>query len=173
MTEAVVTQSVPEVSPPYFAVSATKLVVMCFFTLGIYCIYWFYMQWRLIKERERSDIIPAMRSIFQIFFCYSLIQHVNATAQSNHVDGQLPAGFLATGFIILSLLSRLPDPYWPISFLFIGTLVPVQNLMNRVNIQLVPHATRNERFSGANIAFVIIGGLVLVLALIGTFLPEK
>jgi hypothetical protein len=53
---------------PLFAVSAFKLVIMSVFTLGLYQIYWFYRNWTCIKERDRSRILPALRSIFGIIY---------------------------------------------------------------------------------------------------------
>jgi hypothetical protein len=41
---------------PYFAVSLLKLTVMSVCTFGIYELYWFYKNWRLIMEREKIDI---------------------------------------------------------------------------------------------------------------------
>jgi hypothetical protein len=55
-------------TPIYFPVSITKLVVMSLFTCGLYQILWFYKNWRLIKNREHSDIMPVWRSIFPVFF---------------------------------------------------------------------------------------------------------
>ncbi len=102
-------------SAPYFAVSPLKLVVMSFCTFTLYQIYWFYKNWWLVKERERSNINPAMRSVFAYFFCYSLFSKLRDTAQENHVAVTLPAGPLAALWIVVTLLSILPDPYWLVS----------------------------------------------------------
>lgn len=172
MTEAAVTPP-QEPLPPYFSVSQRKFIVLWFCTLGFYGIYWFYMQWQRIKEREHSDIIPSLRAIFSIFFCYSLFDKVNSSARTYNVRDELAAGALATGFIILSLLWRLPDPYWLVTFLSIVFLAPAQNLMNKINNTVAPNAPTNGRFSGVNIAVVIIGGLIFILALVGTVFPEQ
>jgi hypothetical protein len=48
----------PRAEPPFFVVSTRKLVIMCLCTMGLYELYWFYSQWRRIKNRERTDISP-------------------------------------------------------------------------------------------------------------------
>ncbi len=169
MTEPVVVPETLEVSPPYFSVSATKFLVMWVCSFGLYGIYWSYMQWSLIKKRERSNILPAMRSLFLIFFFYSLIQHVNATARSHDIKGQLSAGMLTSGFILFSILGCLPDPYWIIGYMSLAFVVAIQNLINQINIHEMPEASRNESYSGANIALIVIGGFWLLFALIAAF----
>jgi hypothetical protein len=172
MTESAVVQSNPEEVPIYFAVSTTKLVVLWFCSLGFYGIYWFYMQWRHIKQHEKSDIMPAARSIFQIFFIHSLIQHVNATAKTERIEDQLSAGMLATGYIILSIMGSFREPLWLVSFLSIAFLVPIQKVINRININQIPNASLNDSYSGANVTLIVIGGLLFVLAFIGAFTPK-
>lgn len=172
MTEAAVAPLPQEQLPPYFAVSRRKFIVLWFCTLGFYGIYWFYKQWQRVKERERSDIIPPLRAIFSVLFCYSLFDHVNSSARTYDVEGHLASGALAAGFIILSLLWRLPDPYWLVTFLSVLFLVPAQDLMNKINNKVAPTAPPNAHFTKVNVAGTIVGGLLFLLALIGTFLPE-
>lgn len=157
----------------YASVSLPKFTVLWLCSLGLYGIYWFYKQWQGIKERERLDIIPALRAIFQIFFCYSLFEHVNASAKVHGVDGGIAAGALAAGFILLSVLWRLPDPYWLVSTLSFVFLLPAQHLMNRINSQVAPELPLNARFSAANIILVVFGGALYLLAVAGTLLPPE
>ena len=68
-------------------------------------------------------------------------------------------------------MSNLPDPYFWISLCSIFTLLPAQVLMNKANARIAPQAPVNDRFTGANIAVIVVGGLVIVLAIIGTVAP--
>ncbi len=156
-------------APLYFPVSTTKLVVMSLCTLSLYQIYWFYKNWWHVKEREPSTIRPALRSLFAIFFCYSLFSKVRKTASENSINVYVPAGNLATLWILSALLSGLPDPYWLIGFLAIFLLVPVQIATNQINARMAPIHDRNERFSAGNIATVVIGGLFLIAAVFAAF----
>jgi uncharacterized membrane protein len=158
---------------PYPSVSLAKFTVLWFCSLGLYGIYWFYMQWQAIKERERLDIIPALRAIFQIFFCYSLFDRVNAHARTLGLGPGIAAGPLAAGFIVLSLLWRLPDPYWLVSMLSFLFLLPAQHLINRINASVAPQQPLNDRFSTANVVLIVVGGMLWALALFGTFVDPE
>lgn len=47
--------------PLFFPVSPLKLVVMSIITLNTYELYWFYKNWKLIKQRTDSNIMPFCR----------------------------------------------------------------------------------------------------------------
>lgn len=157
---------------PFFAVSLTKLFVLSTLTLGLYEIYWFYQNWTRIKEREGSNIVPVLRAVFSIFFCYScftLIRDRGAKVKA----GSLAAGPLAAGWILATLTWRLPDPYSWLTMVAIVFMLPVQALANRINAIEAPSHHPNGEFSAANWVVMVIGGIVLVLAFVGTFLPQE
>ena len=156
---------------PFFAVSPLKLVVMSVFTLGLYELYWFYKNWQAIKLREKENISPFWRAVFGYFFCYALFSEVREWQQESG-KGEMPAGWLAAGWIITSLMWRLPDPLWLISWASILFLVPVQKVINDINRMEAPDHAPNDKIRGANWIAIAAGGLVMVLALVGTFMPQ-
>lgn len=81
-------EDIPEAieKPPYFAVTTFKFIVLSLCTLGLYEMYWFYQNWHRIKERDGSAIMPAMRSIFSVFFCYQCFDRIRDDT-SAHVQG--------------------------------------------------------------------------------------
>ena len=160
------------IQAPFFAVSVTKFAAMSICTLGIYELYWFYKNWRLFKEREKLDIWPFWRAFFAFFFCYQCFSRIRAQALTGGLEHSLPAGPLAAGWIITSLLWRLPDPFWLVSMLAFLFLLPVQALANRVNATMAPGHDPNRRLSGWNIAAVAGGGIFFLLAVIGSFVPD-
>ena len=160
-------------TPLYFAVSPLKLIVMSVCTLGLYEVYWFYKNWRLIKEREKLAIRPFWRALFAVFFCHSCFRNIQTTAQSLSLKRSIAVGPLAAGWIILTVLWRLPDPYWLVTYFAVLFLVPVQTLVNDVNEAVVPGYKENRRFTAWNIATVVFGGILFVLVLIGTFVPSE
>jgi len=158
---------------PFFAVSVTKLAVLSLLTFGLYELYWFYKNWHCIKKRERSSILPAARALFGVFFCYACFARIRDYGERVGVAPRLSAGPLAAGWIVINLLSRLPEPWWLVSLLAFVMLLPVQDYVNRVNAKQAPNADRNSRFTAWNWFGVVIGSLWLVLAMVGTFLPEQ
>ena len=173
--KAVVDDVVPADSsigqPAFFPVSIPKLVVLSICTFGLYEVYWFYKNWQLIKARERSSILPVPRAIFAVFYCYACFARVRDFDAPGLPEPKLAAGLLAAAWIVLTLLQRLPDQYWLISFLAVAPILPVQNVANRINASISPGHDRNAKFTGWNWVVIAIGICVLVLAVIGSFLP--
>ena len=157
----------------FFAVSPVKLVVMSISTLGAYQLFWFYANWLRLKRRGMPRISPFWRTMFAYFTCYSLFKTVKQMAQSANVRASFSPWFCAVGWVILSLLYRLPGPAVLICFGAVFFLVPVQKTMNEVNAVLDPGHDPNTRFTAWNIVAVVLGGLVFVLAIVGAFLPDK
>jgi hypothetical protein len=148
----------PDNSNPLFAVGTVKVCVMWLVTFGIYQLYWFYRHWSLIRGRDRSDIMPAMRAIFSIFFVYSLFRRMNEDGKTYGVPESLAVAPLTVAFVLLQISSRLPDPWWLVYFL---------------NVAAAPEHERNESFSGWNWLGIVLGGLFFFLMLIGLFVvPE-
>lgn len=166
---AAVVPSASDSTPIYFPVSLTKFVVMHFCTVGMYQLYWFHENWKLILERERSDASPFWKTFFMFIYCYALFEKVQSSAASLKIGHSISVHALATGWILLSTLWLLPDPYGLVALLSIIFLIPVQQAANRVNEALVPGHDRNERFTTLNMVAVVIGGLLLVSVIIGVF----
>ena len=51
---------------PFYCVSATKLAILSFATLGLYELFWFYKNWALIRARTGRDISPFWSAFFSI-----------------------------------------------------------------------------------------------------------
>jgi len=66
---------------PFFAVSLVKLVVLSLCTLGVYQWYWFYQNWRLIKDWERLHISPFWRTFWGYFFCHACFTRIREHAE--------------------------------------------------------------------------------------------
>ena len=160
-------------TPIYFPVSLTKFVVMHFCTVGMYQLYWFYENWKLILERERSNASPFWKTFFMFIYCYIFFEKVRSSAAEIKIAQSISVQFLATGWIVMSTLWILPDPYGLIALVSIVFLIPVQQAANRVNEFLVPGHDRNDRFTALNIVAVIIGGLLLATVVVGAFVLKE
>jgi hypothetical protein len=155
----------------YFSVSKLKLVVLSLVTFGLYEIYWFYKNWKLVKIRTGQNIRPFWRAVFAIFFCYSLFKSVKQSAHSLGIPCQMSPGLLACVYIVLSATWRLPDPLWLVGLLAFLPLVSVQGVINEVNLKGTHGHEPNDRFTWGNIAVILIGGLFLLLSVIGALVP--
>lgn len=160
------------VEPPFFPVSVTKLIVLSICTLGLYELFWFYKNWCLVREREESKISPFWRAVFGYFFCYAMFRRVRDYPSEASVHPFLPAGPLAAGWIVTTMLWKLPDPYWFVCYLAVLFIVPVQVAARRVNVTVAPQHNPNEKFTTGNWITVAVGGIVAALAVVGAFTPE-
>lgn len=159
--------AVAAAGPPFFPVSARKLLVMSLLTLSLYEFYWFYRNWQIEKQSEHPQIMPVGRSLLVYFFCYPLFKRV-AERGTRHGLAALPAGWLAAGWIITSLMGELPPPYLFVVFLTVFFLLPVQRVANAVNERESPGHDPNDRFTLWNLLWIAVTLATAVLVWLAT-----
>jgi hypothetical protein len=158
---------------PYFPVAPHKFVSMSLCTLGMYTVFWFYKNWERIARRSSVPISPFWRAFFAPFWGISLARQVHEQATLEGSRPQWSAGPLGSLYLVLSFVGwRLPDPWWMIALLAFLPLVPVVRTMQEVNAARLALEGDNRHYSVANMLGLIFGGLVLVLAIVGSFLPD-
>jgi hypothetical protein len=171
----------PTAEPIFFAVSRKKMIVLLIVTFTLYQLVWFYKNWVLVRKRG-EPVLPVLRTIFAVFFCYSLFDRVRSRGEA--AGSRLPAGLLATGWILCTVASNLldrivsvetfPAVYAVNFFLLFGSvlfLLPVQDAINEINRAESPDHDPNDRFTALNWLWIVVGGLLLVFALIGALVP--
>jgi hypothetical protein len=159
--------------PAFFAVSIAKLTVLSLCTLGLYELYWFYKNWQFVRARERSNIVPVLRAFFAVFFCYACFARIRDHGKKVGIQPPLSAGACATGWILTTIMWRLPDPYWLVSMAAFLFLLPAQAYANRVNAAVAPEHDRNSKFTESTWITTVIGGAFFLLAVFGTLFPEQ
>jgi hypothetical protein len=159
--------------PLFFPVSRLKLIIMSIVTFGIYELYWFYKNWKLIKQRTGDNIMPFWRAFFGVIFCYSCFKEIKEVAKTQNVTFPSTPGLLATIWIVFTITWRLPDPYWLVCLSAPLVLLPIQKTINNLNAVVAPNHNPNSRFSAWNIVGIIFGVIWLLLAFVGTFFPQK
>ncbi|MFN2564970.1 MAG: hypothetical protein ABR499_08175 [Gemmatimonadaceae bacterium] len=158
--------------PVFFPVSIAKLLVMSVFTIGLYELYWFYENWKLVQARTRKRMMPFWRAFFALIWAEPLFKRVAARALDEGVRPVFSPSPMAGLFILLTLSFKLPDPYSLVCFLSVIPLLRVQRAVIEINRRAAPDAPVNAKFSALNVAAAVIGGLVLALIILGSFLPE-
>jgi hypothetical protein len=169
----IVSDSSQPVQPPFFAVSLLKLVVLSTCTFGIYEIYWFWRNWNRIRVNGEPGITPSLRAVFLIFYCYPCFIRIKLAGISRGVIPAPPIGILAICYILTTLSWRLPRALDLISFLSVAFLLPIQSYVNRINAAALPGHDPNSRFGVWNWIATVAGGTLLILAIIGSFLPNQ
>ena len=80
--------------------------------------------------KDKLDIMPAMRTILAYFFIYSLFNKIQMYAERQGYSHKNSPLMMCIGFIVSSLLSSLPDPYWLISVFNFVFLIPAFQALN-------------------------------------------
>jgi hypothetical protein len=93
--------------PAYHHVSALKFIIFSALSFGIYDVFWFYRNWRFIKMRDGSNIMPFWRAIFSPIWCYSLTRDIARTAG---ISGISTAVAVAIVYLPSRLFGNFPIP---------------------------------------------------------------
>jgi hypothetical protein len=159
-------------TPVFFPVSVKKLAIMSFFSFGVYEIWWAFKNWLYVKESLGQSIRPGWRAWFSIIFMYSLFKEIREFGQKHGVNESLQAGWLTTAWILLTFSSRLSDWCLFISLCSFLPLLRVQKQINRINLAMNPDCQINSKFTRGNWVLLVIGGILLVLDIVGMFIPN-
>lgn len=173
-------QSIPRVSAvltnyPLFPVATHKFIVLSLVSFTLYTFYWFYQNWKRIKTASQANLSPFWRTAFAPLWGFSLFSHIRTIASAQGIAADWNPSLLGTCFLVLNVLWQLPDPWWWISLAVFGPVIPVHQTAQRVNAiyaQSVNEA-RNETYTSGNVAMILIGGLILALAIMGSFMPDS
>ena len=156
----------------FFPVGLAKLTILSITMLGFYQIYWFYKNWKCVQRNYGDNVNAPIRAIFYPLVAYPLFKRVREHAEQSGVYTKLQAGMLAAVLFVLGFAWRLPDPYWFAGLGAFLPLLPVQLTVNELNEKLAPRAEPNRRMSVWNVVGAVLGTVLIVLAVIGTFVPE-
>ncbi len=177
--EADVTAPATGEESSYYVVSPLKFVLLSILTFTLYFVYWFYRNWRQVQERDNSAIWPAPRGFFFIFFTHSLFGDINDRLKQTGSDFKWRPMALATVFVLVTFLGNLIDHLIPMDdyslfaltvpfmAIFLGTflLLPAQKAANAASNDI--GGTSNARFTAANWVWMLLGGAIWALNLLG------
>lgn len=169
--------------PPFYVVTPGKFYLLSVLTMHLYLVYWFYRNWRNHSQHTRSDIWPVARGLFYIFFTHSLFNAADRQLRSmNEAYEWNPKG-LATLFVLLWVFAAVVGSRDGIAALLVWTalvfatplvLLPAQRALNLACGD--PTGGSNSHLTAPNWAWMIVGGLLLLVAFAGivveTFMPE-
>jgi len=159
------------VMTPFFGVGIYKLLLLSALTFNFYLVYWFYQNWQRVRMVGKGRPNAVLRSVFYSLTAYSLFKRMRTKSAALGETLEFAPGGVAWMLLLFLLVSMLPAGFF---LLALGTslvLVPIQRQVNAINLKRAPAADRNESFSGVNIVFMLAGGVVLALVLIGLLLP--
>jgi len=154
----------------YFSVSLNKLAIMSVTTFGLYELYWFYKNWRAVKEQSGEKISPFWRAFFAPFFCYGLFKRVLISAQKQGYTEQYSPIWLTVIYIGTKIMAspELPDLFWFISFLSFVPLLTVQQAISFNNFEINTEQKKYDSFNTSEIVLIMLG-ITIWLVMISAF----
>jgi hypothetical protein len=194
--ESIVEQKTQSIMQQYSNAQAPwRLVLLSILTFGIYELYWFYRNWKHLKIHKSLDISPGWRTvgllvpIYNIVLIYGQFRDIRDYAAETGCKIYSSAGWLTFGYIALGGISfklslyewKLTEPAELLGIIIVGLvidllavwlLVVVQKTLNDFWKKEQPGLGMRANFSGREIALLVIGGILWILSLIGSFMPE-
>lgn len=157
---------------PFFSVATHKFVIMSVVTVGLYQYYWIYKQWKRLAQSSREPMSPFWRTFFAPLWGFSLFSRLEAHGEREKLVVGWNDVALGIAYLLLSAAWRLPDPWSLVSLLSFLPIVPVQRTVEQINARHTAGPLPNRRFSGVNLVGIFIGGALLLLAVLGTFMTS-
>ncbi|TDF85117.1 hypothetical protein [Pseudomonas sp. H9] len=114
--------------PMFFVVSVKKLIVMHFFTLGLYLNYWSYRNWVAYRQSSGEKVNPLLRAVFPVLFLYPLLARVDRQIKAQGQRYEWSPVMLVMGFVLITLLSFSLD---------LGQYEWTEELLGQVIVDLV------------------------------------
>ena len=154
-------------------VSVNIFIILFFLTMGLYGTWWMYKAWRYFKEKEKLDIMPAMRAVFAIFFLYELFIKIQEQAHSRGYKESYSAGPLFIGYIVISFLAQLPEPLWVLSQLALLCLIAPFKAFNYILMNAEGIGFReSEGFNQRQIILLFFGAALWSVTIINFFVAN-
>jgi|GEM_PF-3653549 len=157
-----------------FNISKFKLAVLSIATLGIYDIYFFYKNWKALRDQGGLSVSPFWRAILGILFCYSLSKEIFSRSKNLGEPSSHSAGGVAVAYFILSGMGRVDGLVWLISLFSFIPLFSIQDAIRFNNSAINPKSKPDGHFSYKELLLLlpaIIISAILLLGFVGNLNP--
>ena len=161
-----------QIESPYYAVSVFRFVTLSLATLGLFELYWFYQNWRRERVRTGERLSPFWRAFFAPLWAFSCFTRLRQAADTANTPSTVSPGLLGVSYLILSMVWRLPDPFWLVSILTFLPLLPANLTAARLNRALAPGSQALTPWSVATVFLTLLGLPFLVLTVAVTMFPD-
>ncbi|MBI2990466.1 MAG: hypothetical protein HYY51_04780 [Candidatus Magasanikbacteria bacterium] len=147
--------------------SALKVALLSVSTFGLYELYWFWINWNVVKEKEKTKIWPIGRALFSVIFCFPLFKKILSEASETSNPKKFTALQLAFIYIFLSFLGILPNPYWILGIMTFYPLMEIQSIINKNAKTEQPKAQNTffSDFSTLELSIIVIGSILLAVGI--------
>jgi transglutaminase-like putative cysteine protease len=158
----------------FFPVTMVKFLVLSLFTMGSYTAYWMYRNWKAIKQKQQSELMPIARAIFGIFWFYPLFLAFKKDSLERFDKNKVMLPLIAVLFALVYLVFSLTGSYIEYAALSLLTLllplffIPFVKYINNVNLQDSEAYRYNSMWNVQSIVAII-----LYLPLLGFVVAQE
>lgn len=156
----------------YFYVPVKKFIILSAVTMALYEYYWFYKNWKAVKIQEGAKIRPFWRAVFAVLFVYPLFKRILGTAKKKGHKAGFSHGSLTAAYIAITVLHKLPDPWWWLSVLSFVPIIPAVQAVRFQNSRVDPGFSEARGFRRGEIVLIWIGICLWTLTIFGIVFPE-
>jgi hypothetical protein len=153
----------------YYPVAPPKFIALWSLTFGIYGCYWFYRNWKYVRQRDQSSIMPIARSIFYVFWYYPLFKDLREDSSRRHGRAQLPAPFVGVVLAVAFFAINASASVSGYDFLFSGIasllMLPMVISINNINGHADAAYQHNSRWRIHHYLLILLATPLLLLAL--------
>lgn len=150
-----------------FNISKFKFAVLSIATLGIYDIYFFYKNWKALRDQGGLKISPFWRAIFGVLFCYSLGKEIFSRSKNLGDPSSHSAGGVAVAYFILSIMGRGGGLVWLISLFSFIPIFSMQDAIKFNNSAINPKSKPDGHFSYKELLLLLPAVIISAILLIG------
>ncbi len=154
-----------------YLIGSNKTILLCLVTFGLYQVWWVYKAWRFFGQKENLNILPAVRTVFNIIFLPLLFSRVLRYAKRQGYLHHYSPVLMFVGFIVCSLFSCLPLPFLLVSLLNVVFLIPAFRAFDFARQHTVGlNVIEQNSFNTRQLILLILGSMIWILLLLGIIL---
>ncbi len=169
----------------FYVVSPRKLLILFFATSGLYAVYWFWRNWKQLRDARNLEIWPIPRGFFSIFFAHALNREIDEALGRARVSHTWSPSSVASIYVTFTVIGNIADrvasrlvvsPY--LDLVSIACLIPIgyslvqaQAAANAASADL--EGAGNHSLTLANWAWVALGAVLWLLVLAAFLLPDE
>ena len=165
-------------------VSPKKVLFLSIITWGLYDFFWFLKNWKVIKQKESSNIHPYLRAFLAIFYCYSFFKKTLNLAKSYGYSEKYSAGKLAIIYFVLTFVGVILGKsipgigWWAFVFSVIGLLgaIPLYEVQKAINFNSEHESgvtNLKNTYTLGDTALIFFGILYTIFIVTGAFAPPS
>lgn len=147
----------------FYAVPVWKFLVLSVISAGLYPLYWFWYNWKLIRDQEKKEYSPILRALFSFLYFSDLARTVLRAAQAKQYPETYNPTLLAWGYFI-GLIASFSGHVLGAIIAIMGflTIIPVIRAMSYVNSHTEGSAVQ-IKFTIAELIVTGVGILIWIL----------